>query len=73
MRNVEDIMTVINSESNNRKINILEEIQIVRAAKSVDILNDVINGKNEPLYILLSPVDRIQIIIAKLKYKKTFK
>ena len=52
MRNSEAIMTVINTGSNHTKINILEEIQITRAAKSIDILNDFISGKNEPLYIL---------------------
>ena len=31
------------------KINILEEILIMKGAKSADMLNDVISGKNKPL------------------------
>ena len=46
MRNIENIMTVINAESNHKRINILEEIQIMRMSKPADILNDIISGKN---------------------------
>ena len=68
-RNIKDIMT-INSESNYMKINVPEEIQIVRAAKSANILNDI-SGNNKPLYRLLPPADRIQIIMVKLKWETT--
>ena len=36
IRNIEDLMTVINTESNHT-VNILEQIQIVRVAKLADI------------------------------------
>ena len=45
-------MVIIKPENSHTKIDILEEIKMIRAAKSADILNDI-NGKNEPLYILL--------------------
>ena len=51
-RNIENIMVIIKPENSHTKIDILEEIKMIRAAKSADILNDI-NGKNEPLYILL--------------------
>ena len=44
MRNIKDTMVIINTESNHTKIETLVEIQIMRAAKSADILNDVIRG-----------------------------
>jgi hypothetical protein len=57
MRNIEDIITIIKTEKNNIMINILEEIQIERAAKSADKFNYIINDKNEPFYRLLPPAD----------------
>ena len=57
MRNIKDIMTIINKESNHTKINILKEIEIIIAEKSADIFNGVISKKNEPLYRLLPPVN----------------
>ena len=57
MKNIEDIMTSINTESYQTTINVLEEIQIVEAIKSADILNGVINGKNEALCRPLQPAD----------------
>ena len=38
-------------------------IQITRASKSADILNNVISGKKEPLYRLLPSVSRFQTVI----------
>ena len=35
------IINIINTENNSMKINILEEIQILRAAKSTNILNEI--------------------------------
>ena len=37
MRNIEGIMTIINTQNNHPKINILEDIQIMRTAESADI------------------------------------
>ena len=49
-----DTMTIINKQNNHA--NILDEIQIKRATKSEDILNDVIVGNANPWkYITLSP------------------
>ena len=47
---------------NPAKTNILEDFHITRRAASSDILNDVISGINDPLFKLLSPVDRLQRI-----------
>ena len=49
MINIEHIMTIINAERKHAKINILEEIKIVKAGKLANTLNDVIIGKNGPL------------------------
>ena len=38
---------------NHRKINTLEEIEILKAACSKHLLNDVIAGQNDPIYKLL--------------------
>ena len=38
-------VTIINIENNHMRINILKEIQIMRAEKSADLLHDVINRK----------------------------
>ena len=40
-------------ENNHRKINTLEEIEILKAASSKHLLNDVIAGQNDPIYKLL--------------------
>ena len=48
MRNIEDIMTIINTKSNHMKRNILEEIQIMREIKSAGRLIDIISEKNKP-------------------------
>ena len=36
-----------------RKINTLEEIEILKAASSENMLNDIIAGQNDPIYKLL--------------------
>ena len=46
-------MSIIHLENNLRKINTLEEIEILKAASSNYLLNDVIAGQNEPIYKLL--------------------
>ena len=40
-----------------KKINKFEEIEILKAAASQNIRNDVINGRNDPLYKILISVD----------------
>ena len=57
MKNIESIMTISHKENNHEKINKLEEIEILKAAASQNILNDVINGRNDPLYKILISVD----------------
>ena len=47
-------MTILHKESNLEKINKLEEIEIIKAAASQNILNDIIN---DPLYKILISVD----------------
>ena len=50
-------MFITHLENNHIKINTLEEIEILTAASSKYLLNDVIAGQNDPMYkILLSSV-----------------
>ena len=49
----EGTMSIIHLENNHRKINTLEEIEILTAASSKYLLNDVIAGENDPIYKLL--------------------
>ena len=44
MRNINDIMAI--KKAKHETINILEIIEIAKAAKSLNLLNDVINGRN---------------------------
>ena len=53
MKTIEETMSVIHLENNYRKINTLEEIEIINPASSKYLLNDVIAGQNDPLYKLL--------------------
>ena len=57
MKNIDDIMIILHKESNHEQINKLEEIEIIKAAASQNILNDIINGRNDPLYKILISVD----------------
>ena len=41
-----------------KKINKLEEIGILKEVASQNILNDAVNGRNDPLYKILLSVDR---------------
>ena len=43
-------------ETNQSKTNRLEEIEILKAASSKYLLNDVIAGQNDPMYRLLTYV-----------------
>ena len=47
-------MSIIHLENKHRKINTLEGIEILNAASSQYLLNDVIAGPNDPIYKLLS-------------------
>ena len=46
-------MSIIHLENNNRQINTLEDIEIIKAVSSKYLLNDVIAGQNDPIYKLL--------------------
>jgi GIY-YIG catalytic domain. len=52
MKTIEESMPIIHQENNHRKINTLEEIEILKVA-SVNLFNDVIAGQNDPIYQLL--------------------
>ena len=53
MKTREETISIIHLENNHRKINTLEEIEILKAASSKHPLNDVIAGQNDPIYKLL--------------------
>jgi hypothetical protein len=53
MKTIEETMSIIHLENNHRKINTLEVIEILKAASSKYLLNDVIAGQNDPIYKLL--------------------
>ena len=46
-------MSIIHLENNHRKINTLEEIEILKAGSSENLFNDVIAGQNDPIYKLI--------------------
>ena len=46
-------MSIIQLENNHRRINTLEEIEILKSASSKYLLNNVIAGQNDPIYKLL--------------------
>ena len=50
-------MTILYNENNHKEINKLENIVILKAATSLNILNDVVNGRNDPLYKIILSVD----------------
>ena len=54
MKTIEETMSIIHLENNHRKINTLEEIEILKDASSKYILNDVIAGQNDTIYKLLT-------------------
>ena len=53
MKTIKETMSIIHLENNHRKINILEEIEILKTASSKHLLNNVIAGQNDPMYKLL--------------------
>ena len=50
MKKIDSIMTIFHKEHNHEKINKLGEKEILKAAASQNIPNDVINGTNDPQY-----------------------
>ena len=53
MKTIEETMSIIHLENNHRKINTLEEIEILKATSSKQLLNDIIAGQNDPIYKLV--------------------
>ena len=53
MKTIQDTTSIIHLENNHTKINTLEEIEILKAASSKYLLNDVIAGQNDRMYKLL--------------------
>ena len=57
MKTIDETMSIIHMKNNHRKINTLEVIEILKAASSKYLFNDVIAGQNALMYKLLpSPV-----------------
>ena len=52
MKHTDSIVTILHNENNK-----LEEIEILKEAASQNILDAVINGRNDPLYKMLLSVD----------------
>ena len=48
-----NVMFHAHLENNHRKIHTLQQIEILKAASSKHLLNDVIAGQNDPIYKLL--------------------
>ena len=53
MKTIEETMSIIHLENNHRKINTLEELEILKVASSENLLNDFIARQYDPLYKLL--------------------
>ena len=54
MKTIEETMSIIHPENNHRKINTLEEIEIIKAVSSKYLLNEVISGRNDPMYRIIT-------------------
>ena len=50
MKTIQGTKSIIHLENNHRKINTLEEIEILKAASSKYLLNDVVAGQTDPMY-----------------------
>ena len=57
MKTIEETTSIIHQENNHRKINTLEEIEILKAASSKNLLKDVIVGQSDQIYKLLPHSD----------------
>jgi hypothetical protein len=53
MKSAQENMFITHLENNHIKINTLKEIEILKAASSKYLLNDVIAGQNATMYKLL--------------------
>ena len=53
MKTIEKTMSIIHLENHHRKINTLEEIEILKAASSKYLLNDISERQNDQIYKLL--------------------
>jgi hypothetical protein len=74
LKTIEETMSIIHLENNHRKTNTLEEIEILKAASSKYLLNDVIAGQNDPMYKLLpSSVILTQRSTAQTKQQRKFR
>ena len=49
-------MTIIHLEDDYRKIKILKDTVLLKAASLRNILNDIISGRNDPTFRLVPPV-----------------
>ena len=56
-KNIDNNMTILHKGNNHEKINKLEQIEILNEAASQNTLNDVTNGRNDPLYKTLLSVE----------------
>ena len=52
-KTIKETMSIIHLENNHRKINTLEEIEILKVATPKYLLNDDTAGQNDPIYKLL--------------------
>ena len=57
MNSILQTMSIIHLENNHRKINTVEEIEIIKAASSKYLLNDIIALQNDPIYKLLPKIN----------------
>ena len=53
MKAIEETMSKIHLENNHRKINTFQEIEILKAASSKYLFNDIVAGQDDPIYKLL--------------------
>ena len=57
MKNFGNIMIILHKQNNHAKLNKLEEIESLKETASQNKFNDVINGRNDPLYKILLSVE----------------
>ena len=53
MKTIEETKSIVHLENTHKKINIFEEMEVLKAASSKYLLNEVIPGQNDPIYKLL--------------------
>ena len=52
MKSIEETISIIHLENNHKKLNTLEEIEILKSASSKYLLNDVTAGQNDPNQVI---------------------